>query len=190
MDLRTGVEATKPIVVAVLSDTHGHLHPKVKALLEGVDHIIHAGDIGPAQVLADLKAIAPLTAVRGNCDFEAWSQDLPMRAVVELGGARVLVGHVAARLQEWLQRQEGGEPWPAAGQGKSAGTFAAIVTGHSHVAAVDEIGGVLRLNPGSAGPRRFDRPRTIARLVILPAAQDGASTAPLVTAEILTVSGS
>ena len=65
------------IIVGVLSDTHGHLYPRVREMLEGVDHIIHAGDIGSAEVLTGLKAIAPVTAVRGNCDLEAWARSLP-----------------------------------------------------------------------------------------------------------------
>ncbi len=143
-------------VFGVLSDTHGHLYPTVKRLLEGVDHIVHAGDVGSAHVLAELRAIAPVTAVRGNADAGAWAQSLPAHAEVDIGGARILVGHVAGRLR--------------ADSGVSG--FAVVISGHSHMASIEERDGVLHVNPGSAGPRRFGRPRTVARLEIGPS--DGA----------------
>lgn len=144
------VESPGTIVVGVLSDTHGHLYPPVKRLLEGVDHIIHAGDVGSPRVLAGLRALAPVTVVRGNCDYDAWAASLPAEAHVELAGVRILVGHVAARLRD---KREG---------------FRVIVTGHTHRMASEEREGVLCLNPGSAGPERFGHPRTVARLHITP----------------------
>ena len=162
------------IAVGVLSDSHGHLYPDVKESLRGVTHIIHAGDIGAPQVLAELRTLAPVTAVRGNCDYEAWAAVLPERAELELGGIRILVGHVPAQTRAWA----------AASLRDGRPAFAVVVSGHSHQAAVERSDGVLYVNPGSAGPRRFNRPRTVARLLIRPA--DGGRP-PFVQAEILTV---
>ena len=170
------------ISVGVLSDTHGHLYPEVKALLEGVTHIIHAGDVGSQQVLAELRAVAPVTAVRGNCDYEAWAQSLPARAELELGGIRILVGHVPAQARAWADDARRRERRPV---------FSVVISGHSHVTAVERREGVLYLNPGSAGPRRFNRPRTVARLLIVPApgsrpvADGRAPEGPRLQAEIL-----
>ena len=163
---------SSPIIVGVLSDTHGHLYPRVKEMLEGVDHIIHAGDIGSEEVLTGLKAIAPVTAVRGNCDLEAWARSLPAQAEVELGGVRILVGHIASRLQERLR------PAMARLMGRGLSPKAdgenlrVVVSGHSHRMESKELDGILHLNPGSAGPKRFGRPRTLARLTIVPADED------------------
>jgi uncharacterized protein len=168
------------ITVGVLSDTHGHLYQGVKALLTGVGYIIHAGDVGSPQVLSELRAIAPVTAVRGNCDYEAWALALPMRAELELGGVRILVGHVAARLREWTD---------ASGRLPGGSAFSVVISGHSHVAALEERAGTLFLNPGSAGPRRFDHPRTVARLTIRSTALDDSWADVGVEAEILAVEG-
>jgi len=175
------------VVIGVLSDTHGQLYPRVLESLRGVDHIIHAGDIGAPQVLTALRQIAPVTAVRGNCDLEAWAADLPPRAELTLGGAHILVGHMVQRLRAGSRD----------GRLQDDPDFAVVVFGHSHVAAVEEREGVLYLNPGSAGPRRFGRPRTVARLDIAPAAgleteaepRPGArpGARPQISAEILTV---
>jgi putative phosphoesterase len=177
--------ATRPdsglVTVGVLSDTHGHLYPQVKRLLEGVDHIIHAGDVGSPLVLAELRAIAPLTAVRGNCDHESWAQTLPVRAELELGGARILVGHISSQVHEWAE---------VAGQDQGGADFSVLVTGHSHQAALQNRDGILHLNPGSAGPRRFERPRTIARLTIRSATVgDEPDPRVRVEAQILAVEG-
>ena len=154
---------TELISVGVLSDTHGHLYPEVKKLLEGVAHIIHAGDVGSPQVLAELRSLAPVTAVRGNCDYETWTQVLPLRAELELGGARILVGHMPAQTRHWAATAA-----PRCGRP----AFAAVIFGHSHAALVERTDGVLYLNPGAAGPKRFNRPRTVARLLIVPAGAD------------------
>jgi len=168
-------------VVGVLSDTHGQLCPQVLKLLQGVDHIIHAGDVGSPQVLAALQAMAPVTAVRGNCDLYAWAGSLPPWAEVTIGGARILVGHIARGL-----RTE-----PGGGGPKAGGDLAAVVFGHSHLASVEERDHVLYLNPGSAGPRRFGRPRTMARLEIFrtQGSESGAGprARPRIEATILTV---
>ena len=167
----------KTVTVGVLSDTHGHLYPRVKQLLMGVDHIVHAGDVGSPRVLAELKTLAPVTAVRGNCDVDAWARALPARAEVELGGVRILVGHIAARPHAKAD---------PAGRDEGGG-FAAVITGHSHMAAQEIRDGVLHLNPGSAGPRRYGRPRTVARLTIHPAATIEPRTQAQLCAEILIV---
>ncbi len=169
------------LVIGILSDTHGQLYPQVMESLRGVDHIIHAGDVGSPQVLASLRQIAPVTAVRGNCDLEAWAADLPPRVEVTLGGARILVGHVA-------QRPCAG---PHASQLQGDQDFVVVVCGHSHVAAVEHHDGVLYLNPGSAGPRRFGRPRTVARLEIVRTgdlgSESGLGARTKISAEIFTV---
>jgi uncharacterized protein len=183
-----------PLVVGVISDTHGHLYPQVTERLRGVDHIIHAGDVGSPEVLKALRLIAPVVAVRGNVDAGAWADALPSRAQVELGGVCVVVGHVSPRPD---------------GAGRP-GQPVVVVAGHSHVAALEQRGGILYVNPGSAGPRRFGRPRTLVRLEIwpprpsgetggdapgasdaafgsLPAAPDASAAGPLVTAQIISV---
>lgn len=150
-------DPAKAFVVGVISDTHGQLPARVKALLQGSDHIVHAGDIGSERVLAELRAIAPVTAVRGNCDLATWSRALPVRAELVLGGIHIVVGHIAAALRVAPESQ-------------------VVITGHSHTASLERRGGVLLLNPGSAGPRRFGRPRTVARLVIRATGENGTGT--------------
>jgi uncharacterized protein len=163
-----------PLVVGVISDTHGHLYPQVAKQLEGVDHIIHAGDVGSPEVLRALRLIAPVAAVRGNTDTGGWADALPSRAEVELGGVCVVVGHIAPR---------------ADGAGRD-GQPLVVVSGHSHIAALRQRGDVLYLNPGSAGPRRFGRARTVALLEIRPPrAGEAAGARPRVTAQIVTVDG-
>ena len=148
------------IVVGVLSDTHGHLYPEVRRLLAGVDHIVHAGDIGSAAVLEELRRLAPVTAVRGNCDLDGWAQSLPVVASADLGGVRVVVRHQRDRQL-----------------GAHTTGHTLIVSGHSHLASIQERDGTLFLNPGSAGPQRFGRPRTLAIVQI----RDGTVTADIVT---------
>ena len=171
-----------PLIVGVISDTHGHLYPQVAKLLQGLDHILHAGDVGSPEVLRALRLIAPVTAARGNMDTGGWADALPSRAEVELGGVCIVVGHIAPRPD-------------GAGRG---GRPVVVVSGHSHVASLEQRGDVLYLNPGAAGPRRFGRARTIARLEIWPPLEGArvetarageACGAPRVTAEIITVSG-
>ena len=193
------------ITVGVLSDTHGHLYPPVSRLLQGVDHIIHAGDIGSPQVLTALRAIAPVTVVRGNCDHDAWALSLPVETEVQLGGVRILVGHIAGRLRETLAREQvKAAAAPAAG-GPAPPGLRVVVSGHTHRVEKEEREGLLHLNPGSAGPERFGHARTVARLYITPAqagpqAQDApaalrtpsawAGTPAQVSVELLVVSES
>lgn len=135
-------------VVGLISDTHGLLREEALARLRGSELIIHAGDVGKPEILAALKEIAPVIAVRGNIDKESWASALPATAEVQFHSARIYVLH---NLQDL-------DLDPAA-----AG-FQVVVTGHSHHPRREERGGVLYVNPGSAGPRRFKLPVTIARL--------------------------
>jgi len=134
--------------VGILSDTHGLLRPEAEQVLRGVDAIVHAGDVGRRDVLSRLKEIAPVFAVRGNVDTAEWAHELPLTAVVELEGTSFYVLH---NLQELDLKPE------VAG-------FHVVVSGHTHKAEQSERQGVMYLNPGSAGPRRFDLPITLALL--------------------------
>jgi putative phosphoesterase len=136
--------------VGLISDTHGLLRPEATRALQGVDHIIHAGDIGSAQILEALHAIAPVSAVRGNNDRDAWAAALPLTEVVQFEELSAFVLHDVNELDL--------DP-VAAG-------FAVIVAGHSHRPAVTRRDGVLFINPGSAGPRRFDLPVAVGFLEI------------------------
>jgi putative phosphoesterase len=136
----------KEIVVGVISDTHGLIRPEAIHALRGCDLLIHAGDIGDPEVLERLRALAPLTVVRGNIDNEAWATRIPPTEVVEVDGRHLYVLHDLSQLDL--------DP-VAAG-------FEAIVSGHSHRPSTERRDGVLYLNPGSAGPRRFKLPVTVA----------------------------
>ena len=133
--------------IGVISDTHGLLRPEALTALEGSELIVHAGDVGGADILERLSAIAPLRAVRGNTDHGPWASELPMTDVVEVEGARLYVLHILGDLHL--------DPGVAG--------FGAVIHGHSHRPLIDRRGGVLYLNPGSAGPRRFSLPITLVR---------------------------
>ena len=126
------------IRIGIISDTHRLARPEVLAAMEGVDHIIHAGDIGSPAVLDALQGIAPVTAIRGNVDVEDWARKLQETAVVELGGVTVYVIHNIRNLDL--------DP-------RAAG-FSVVIYGHSHSPEQEMRDGVLYFNPGSAGPRR------------------------------------
>jgi putative phosphoesterase len=136
--------------VGVISDTHGLLRPEAVAALHGVERIVHAGDIGSADVLIALERIAPVSAVRGNNDRDAWAAEIPATEVVEVGQVSLYVLHDLHELEL--------DP-------RAAG-FAAVIAGHSHQPRLEERDGVLYLNPGSAGPRRFKLPISLARLTV------------------------
>jgi len=140
----------KPREVGVISDTHGLVRPEALAALRGVERIVHAGDVGSPDVLARLREIAPVSAVRGNNDRGPWADALPLSDVVEIGDVSLYVLHDLHELDL--------EPHAAG--------FAAVISGHSHQPRVDTKHGVLYLNPGSAGPRRFTLPICLARLTI------------------------
>ncbi len=147
--------------VGLISDTHGLLRPQALDFLRGSDHIIHAGDITGPEILAPLAALAPLTVVRGNNDRGDWAASLPHTATVELGGVAIYVIH---DLQELSL-----DP-PAAG-------VHVVVSGHSHKPSSTEKDGVLYVNPGSAGRRRFTLPISVGELLI----ERGQATVRLVT---------
>ena len=134
--------------IGVISDTHGLLRPEVVRHLATVDHIIHAGDIGGPDVITGLEKIAPVVAIRGNNDTGEWAARIPDDAVVTLGSRRIYVLHNVAELNR--------DP--------VASGFDVIVSGHSHKPRAETIDGVLYLNPGSAGPRRFKLPIALAVL--------------------------
>ena len=134
--------------IGVISDTHGLLRPEAQRALLGVQLIIHAGDVGTPEILTQLKLIAPVFAVRGNVDTQPWAQALPLTTVVETAGFNFYVLHNLQDLD--LKPQAAG--------------FDAVISGHTHQAAKRRDSGVLYLNPGSAGPRRFQLPVTLALL--------------------------
>jgi len=134
--------------VGVISDTHGLMRPEALAALRGSDLIIHAGDIGSPAVLEALGRIAPTHAVRGNNDRDAWGMKLPLIDVVSAGGSDLYLVHDIADIDV--------DP--------AAAGFAAVIYGHSHKPLIEWRDGVLFLNPGSAGPRRFKLPIAVARL--------------------------
>jgi uncharacterized protein len=136
--------------VGIISDTHGLLRPQALAALAGAQVILHAGDVGNAELLDRLSAIAPTFAVRGNVDVAGDAARLPATATVKAGGLVFYVLHDIAGLRL--------DP--------AAAGFAAVVSGHSHRPSIETRDGVLYLNPGSAGPRRFTLPVTLARVSI------------------------
>ena len=134
--------------VGVISDTHGLLRPQALEALKGSDLIIHAGDVGKPEVLAALRDLAPLRAVRGNVDRGDWAEALPLTEVVEVEDTFLYVLHDVGELD--LDPQAAG--------------FSAVIFGHSHKSSQETRDGVLFLNPGAAGPRRFKLPVSLARL--------------------------
>jgi putative phosphoesterase len=147
--------------IGLISDTHGLLRPEALDYLAGSDHIVHGGDIGNPEILDRLAAIAPLTVVRGNNDGAAWADAIPDTARLALGGVSVYVIHDVKALAI--------DP--------AAAGVRVVVSGHSHKPACVERGGVLYVNPGSAGRRRFSLPIAAGELMV----EDGRVTARLVT---------
>ena len=137
--------------IGLISDTHGLLRPEAERFLRGCDHIVHAGDIGNERVLSELAEIAPVTAVRGNNDVGEWAAPLPQTQSLALGGVAIFVLHDVKDLRI--------HPHPA--------DVKVVICGHSHKAQVlRQPSGMLVINPGSAGPRRFKLPVTAAELMI------------------------
>lgn len=153
-----------PLEIGVISDTHGLLRPEALAALRGVSHILHAGDVGGPEIIRALEAVAPVTVVRGNTDRDMWGRALPDEELIELAGVWFGVhhGHLAPGLE-----------FPKAGA-------RVVVSGHTHVPLIETVNGVLRLNPGSAGPRRFSLPVSLARVVV----DDGRIDARIITLEV------
>jgi putative phosphoesterase len=134
--------------VGLISDTHGLMRREALAALQGSDLIIHAGDVGTPEIIEQLRFVAPVIAVRGNVDKGIWASQLPLTAVAETGRDRIYVLHDLAQL----------DIDPGAAQ------FKVVVSGHSHKPGHINRDGVMYVNPGSAGPRRFRLPITVARL--------------------------
>jgi putative phosphoesterase len=134
--------------IGLISDTHRLLRPEALRALEGSDLIIHAGDVGDPKILEELRRLAPVLAVRGNIDSGAWCADLPETEVAEAGSGLIYVLHDIKDLD--LNPRAAG--------------FAMVVSGHSHKPSKQERDGVLYVNPGSAGPHRFNLPITLARV--------------------------
>lgn len=153
----TEAAAARRTVVGLVADTHGLLRPELLAAFAGVDLVVHAGDVGNEAVLRGLETLAPVLAVRGNVDRGAWAARLPRSVRLEVGGIKIYVYH-------------GDEALESAPAGCRV-----VVRGHSHRPETIERGGVLYLNPGSAGPRRFKLPVTAMRLSL----EDGAVNAEL-----------
>ena len=137
-------------LVGVISDTHGLVRPEAIEALQGVSLIIHAGDVGTPEVLAKLRLVAPVVAVRGNTDQDYWARELPLREVVEIGAVSFYVLHNVNELD--LDPVVSG--------------FSAVISGHSHQPLIDRRNGVLFLNPGSAGTRRLKLHPSVAVLTV------------------------
>lgn len=136
--------------IGLISDTHGLLRPEAAAFLQGSDHIVHAGDIGSEAILRTLEEIAPLTAIRGNIDTGPWAAAVPETQTVTLAGIRLHVLHDRRSLE--------GDP--------ASSSVDVVVSGHSHRPSIEREGDVLYVNPGSAGPRRFKLPVSVAEIIV------------------------
>jgi len=135
-------------LVGLISDTHGLLRPKAVAALSGVDCILHAGDVGKPEILDELRAIAPVTAVRGNVDTGNWAESLPVSAALSIEGFNVYLLH-SLHLMDINPK---------------AAQTSVVVSGHTHRGLIETYGDVLYVNPGSAGPSRFTLPVSIGFL--------------------------
>ncbi len=138
------------IRVGLISDTHGLLRPQAVAALQGCDFIVHGGDIGDSAILDALRAMAPLTVVRGNNDREPWARTIAETELLKVGGVLLYAIHDLSRI----------DIDPAGAQVR------VVISGHSHKPKIEERGGVLYVNPGSAGPRRFTLPIAVAELLV------------------------
>jgi putative phosphoesterase len=138
------------VSLGIISDTHGLVRPEAIEALRGCDRIVHAGDVGGAHVIEELEAIAPVIAVRGNNDHGDWARKLPDRTTFEVGAARIHVIHDRTEVDTATLQ--------------SGPTL--VVSGHSHRPSVSTESGIVFLNPGSAGPRRFRLPISLARCEI------------------------
>ncbi len=154
------------MIIGVISDTHGLLRKEAVEALRGADRILHAGDVGDPAILDALAKIAPVKAIRGNVDTQAWARALPETEIVEISDILVYMLHDLAKLD--LKPEAAG--------------FRVVIYGHSHKSNVEEKNGVLYLNPGSAGPRRFQLPVSVAKLRI----ENGSAKAELIELRIAT----
>src|SRR6202161_515518 len=138
--------------IGIISDTHGLLRPEAESRLAGVDHIVHGGDIGRPDIIEALRRIAPVTAIRGNVDTGDWAVAYAETTFVQLAGRSIYVLHDLKTLRiDPVERR-----------------VDVVISGHSHVPKVDTVSGVLYLNPGSAGRRRFRLPVTLATIEVTP----------------------
>lgn len=142
--------SSRDVRIGLISDTHGLLRPEAVRALAGVTQIIHAGDVGGPEVIAGLRSIAPVQAVRGNNDRDTWGRALPPRLSLEVAGVRIIVLHDLSEVDGSVEIDE----------------YQVVVAGHSHKPLVAEREGRLFVNPGSAGPRRFKLPITIGFLTL------------------------
>jgi uncharacterized protein len=147
--------------IGVISDTHGIVRPEAIAALRGCNRLIHAGDVGAADVLTQLRDIASIVAVRGNVDTGSWAASLPPSVIVELEGHTIYVVHILA-------------------DARPPANAAVVIYGHSHKPSIEHRNGVLYLNPGSAGPRRFKLPLSVGRMSVV----DGRVTAEIVELDV------
>lgn len=138
-------------IIGIISDTHGLLREQAVRALRGSDLILHAGDVGSPEILESLKQIAPVVAVRGNVDEGPWANALPTTEVIEAAAATIYMLHILKDLD----------------LNPKASGFSIVVSGHTHKPVEERKDGVLFVNPGSAGPRRFQLPVTLARLDLL-----------------------
>ena len=152
------------MLIGVVSDTHGFYDPRVPPLLEGVEHILHAGDIGKGRIIEQLSGIAPVTAVRGNNDRQGTESEFPEIETLNLGGCRIYLTHIVKVPKD----------------GDTAGLAVywehgahAVVFGHSHMALHESRGGVTFFNPGAAGKRRFKVVPSIGLLELEPGRVEG-----------------
>ncbi|HEY7351957.1 MAG TPA: metallophosphoesterase family protein, partial [Terriglobales bacterium] len=136
--------------IGVISDTHGLLRPEALEALKRSTHIIHAGDVGDPAILERLREIAPVTVVRGNVDYGAWAENVPEIDLLEIDGVTIYVRHILEKLDV---------------KPEAAGIHA-VVYGHSHTPKKETKNGVLYFNPGSAGPKRFNLPVTVGKLIV------------------------
>ena len=143
-------QSRRPLRIGLIADTHGLLRPEALERLRGCDQLIHAGDIGKPEILAELERLAPLSVVRGNNDTQDWAADIPERLLLKIGRLTLYVLHDHTRLDL--------DP--------AAEGIDVVVAGHSHKPLKEERDGVLYLNPGSAGPRRFSLPIVIGVLEV------------------------
>ncbi len=146
------MSAPAALLIGVIADTHGLLRPEAVAALGGCDHIIHAGDIGRPEVIEQLSEIAPVSAIRGNVDKGDWATVFPQNKVVAIAGRHLYLLHNARDLDL--------DP-------RAAG-FDCVISGHSHKPSIEARDGVLFVNPGSAGPRRFKLPIAVATIALGP----------------------
>jgi uncharacterized protein len=138
------------MLIGAISDTHGLLRPEARVVLAECEHILHAGDVGDGAILKSLKEIAPVTAIRGNVDVSGACAELPETEMVELGGVIFYLVHSLG----WLDLDP------------SAAGVQVVVSGHSHRPSVEKRNGVVYLNPGSAGPRRFQLPFSVGLVMV------------------------